>query len=269
MNMIARTGPEPGIYQVPEEAYHASPGLSVSTLKVFADAPAKARYGVRKETKAFQAGTLIHTAVLEPHELERRYMAVDLDRLNERDGVYKTAKARAGHRELVKMLDWDNALRLRDAVHQHPVAREMLSPGILVEQSFYWIDPETGLLCRGRADGLRPEWRIIVDLKSTEDASPYGFSGSVAKYRYHWQHAHYDDGISAVAWKPEAFIFLAIEKEPPFLVGAYELDPNDVARGRQRVREERLKYAECLRTNNWPGYSDALETLLLPEWAHR
>ncbi|MGR0185383.1 PD-(D/E)XK nuclease-like domain-containing protein [Azospirillum aestuarii] len=269
MNMITRPAPEPGIYRIPEDDYHASPGLSVSKLKVFADAPAKAQFGERSETSTQRFGSLIHCAVLESADLENRYFVCDLDRLNPRDGVYKEAQAKAGHRTLVKRPDWDEALRIRDAVHQHPIAQELLGQNLLVEQSFYWNDEMTGLLRRGRADGLRPDMRVIVDLKSTADASRYGFARSVADYRYHWQDAFYRDGITAVAWEPEAFIFLAVEKEAPFLVGAYEVPEEDLQRGRERVREELIRYAECVRTNHWPGYSDTLETLHLPEWAHR
>lgn len=269
MNMPLRPAPEPGIHQMPEGDYHASPGVSISKLKVFADAPAKARYGERKETGSQKFGSLIHCAVLEPDRLDACYFASDLERLDPRTAAFKEEQLRAGSRTLVKRKEWDEALRIRDAVHAHPVAGDLLARNLLVEQSLYWIDPETGLLCRGRADGLRPDMRVIVDLKSTTDASSYGFARSVAEYRYHWQDYFYRTGITATAWEPESFVFIAVEKEPPYLVGTYEVLPEDLERGQERVREELIRYAECERTGIWPGYSDTLEPIHLPEWAHR
>ncbi|WP_431860084.1 PD-(D/E)XK nuclease-like domain-containing protein [Azospirillum sp.] len=260
---------EPGIYpNIPEDEYHASNGVSVSKLKIFAKAPAKARYGEKKEAKALSFGSLIHCAVLQSHLLETLYHPCDLERLNPRDGAYKEEAAKAMGRELVKRPEFENALRIRDAVHKHPVAAELLKPQLLVEQSFYWIDEETGLLCRGRADGIRPEMRILVDLKSTEDASEVEFGWSCRNYKYHWQDAFYRDGVEAACgWTPEAFIFLAVEKEAPFLVGAYELSPADLEEGRQEVRAQLTRYADCQRNNDWPGYSPTLETLTLPRRA--
>lgn len=261
---------EPGIYDgIPEDDYHASPGVSVSRLKVFAEAPAKAKFGSKKETAALALGSLIHCAVLEPDDLEHRYQVTDLERRGTK--AWEAEEAAAAGRELIKRPDYEEALRIRDAAHAHPVAREILKPGpLLVEQSMYWLDPATGLLCRGRVDGMRVDMRVLADVKSTADASPEGFARAVAEYRYHWQEAFYVDGVKAAAgWTPEAFIFFAIEKEPPYLVGAYEVPPDDVERGRQRVREELERYAECERTNHWPGYSTTLESLHLPHWAHR
>lgn len=255
---------EPGVYDgIPEDHYHSSDGVSVSRLKRFAEAPAKARFGVQKETPALALGSLIHCAVLEPAELEHRYQVTDLDRRGTK--AWDAAEAAAGGRELVKRADWDEALAIRDAVHKHPVARELLSGPLLVEQSMYWIDEETGLLCRGRTDGMRVDMRVLIDVKSTTDASPGGFARTVTDYFYDWQDAFYRAGINRSAgWTPEAFIFVAVEKEPPYLVGAYEVDPADLEAARDDLREQLAHYAECLRTDTWPGYSETLELVRLP-----
>lgn len=261
----------PGVYEIPAEAYHAGPGVSVSTLRAFADNPARMRYGVRKSTAAQSFGTLIHAAVLEPDALDARFCASDLERFDSRTAAYKAEMERADGRELVKRADYDEALRIRDSVHAHPIARDLLAPaGLLVERSFYWTCPDTGLLLRGRADGLRQDMRVVVDLKSTTDASPYEFGRSAAEYRYHWQAAHYCDGVAAAAgWEPEAFIFIAVEKAMPYLVAAYELDPLDLDKARERLSDTKVAYAESLRNDVWPGHPTNLERIDLPQWAHR
>lgn len=259
----------PGLYlDIPEEPYHASPGVSVSSLKRFSEAPAKVRVR-RPDTKSLAFGSLAHTAVLQPHLLADRYHVVDLERISPREKATKDAMAAAGGRELVKRSDWDDALRLRDRVHAHPTLREMLSPvGLVVEASFYWPDPATGLLCRGRADGLRNDWQVVLDLKSTVDASPDGFARAVASYHYHWQQAHYQNGLS-IAWRrPKAFFFIAIESEEPFLPAIYELDARAVELGERQVAENLEAWAECERTGIWPGYPEQPQPLDLPGWAY-
>lgn len=186
---------DPGIYDgIPAEVYHGGDGISVSTLKRFAEAPAKALVH-RPETPALARGTLVHTAVLEPELLEERYKVSDLKTFDARHKAFQEEQAAAGGRELIKRADWNMALAMRDAVQAHPVARDLLAPGLLMEQSIYWIDARTGLLCRGRSDVLRTDMRVIVDLKSTADASPRGFGKQAAQLRYPWQSAWYLDGV--------------------------------------------------------------------------
>jgi hypothetical protein len=268
---VAETDPHDALLgvhaNIPEEQYHASPGVSVSRLKRFAQAAAKAHVA-QSETTALRFGTLIHAVLLEPNTVEARYWVTDLDRLDPRSANYKAEVERANGLELVKRADFESALRLRDAVLAQPIARDILAPGALVEQSFYWRDDETGLLCRGRTDLVRPEWRALVDIKSTQDASSRSFARTVAEYKYDWQSIYYQDGWSLAAdWKPDLLLFLPIEKEPPYLCAAYEIDPDDLAEARQQLRQQLDAYAHCEASGQWPGYPDGISRISLPGWA--
>jgi exodeoxyribonuclease VIII len=257
-----------GLHQnVPEEAYHASSAVSSSRLKAFLEAPAKSQVP-GSDTASLRFGSLIHTAILTPDLLEGLYCVTDLERINKRDKAYKAEQERAGERELVKKTDWEEALRIRDAVHAQSTCRDMLAPvGLLTELSFAWDDPVTGLRCRGRADGWRADWCSVIDLKSTADASPDGFARSVANYHYHLQCSHYCAGLAQVAHEPQAFFFLAVEKEPPYLVGIYELDLEARQIGDDLRRRALDGWAECARTGVWPGYDPMPVSLSLPGWA--
>jgi len=211
---------------------------------------------VQKETKSLAFGSLAHTAFLEPDELPRRYYPVDFI-LNERSKAYQDAVVQAAGREIVKRADYDAAQRMRDAVlKQSAVARDMMivDQHLLIEQSMYWRDDETGLLRRGRADGIRTDYHVMFDLKSTRDASRYGFSAAIRTYKYHWQHPYYVDGaIATLGWEPEAFIFFAVEPEPPWLVAPYEILPEDCEEGRRAFRHQLHRYKACLDRDEWPG----------------
>jgi exodeoxyribonuclease VIII len=213
-------------------------------------------------------GTLWHCAVLEAEQLERRYAPTYLDRKGTK--AWADAEAMAMGRQLIKRADYEEALRVRDAVFQNPTARTLLTGLNSVEQSIFWRDPVTGLLCRGRADGIRTDMRAILDVKTTVDASKSAFAKTAAEYKYHWQNAMYEDGVfEAESWAPDAFIFMAIEKEEPWLIGLYELDRREVEHARGEVRRQIDRYDICLRDDVWPGYSEHIETINLPAWAFK
>lgn len=162
---------------------------------------------------------------------------------------------------------WDQLHAMANAVHSHPAAGALLTgcPGE-AEKSVYWNDATTGVLCRCRPDWWRDD-NVIVDLKTTEDASPEGFAKSMANYRYDVQAAYYLDGIQkATRKRPKAFVFIAVEKKPPYGVGVYVLDADSLELGRAQYQHDLRIYAECVRTGEWPGYGDKIQTISLPAW---
>lgn len=165
--------------------------------------------------------------------------------------------------------DYDKALQIRDTVHANSVLNKLIaSSNSVIEQSGYWIDPETGLLCRVRPDLHRPDLKIIIDLKTTASAMRRDFQTSIAKYGYHAQEAFYTDGMSALGQQVDGFIFIAVEKKDPFCIAVYELEPTAVDRGRERIRQALKIYSECKASNNWPGYSEGVQALDIPRWAY-
>ena len=122
--------------------------------------------------------------------------------------------------------EMDECRDLSRAVGAHPVAAELLkSPGHR-EVSLVWKDALSGLLCKARPDAF-VKWdgySTIVDLKTTRDASPRGFAREVAIHGYHLQAAWYLAGADVLSPVARRFVFVAVEKTPPYCVGLYELD---------------------------------------------
>lgn len=246
--------------------YHADPAISASHLHAISKSPAHyyARYLAPKrppsiQTAAMQFGSLVHTAVLEPDELSKRY-GVCPPR-NTKVGKEAAAQMKADGIEAITQTDWDTAAAISEAVYDHPVASDLLSKGA-PEQSFWWDDKQTGLRCKCRPDWLRPDG-IVVDLKTTQDASPKGFAKSVANFRYHVQAAHYLNGLEA-----EKFIFIAVEKFYPFAVAVYELDASALIEGDSLAFRDLRRIATCRKLDEWPSYSQEITTLSLPMWAY-
>ena len=177
-----------------------------------------------------------------------------------------------GHRQVLDEEQWKHLHGMRDAVMAHPYAAKLLAMPGTTEHSFYWIDERTGLLMRCRPD-RRTDTGIIIDLKSTDDASPEEFARSIANYRYHVQEPFYVDGTNAAIEqagldmpKSRFMVFIAVEKKPPYAVGVYKLDPESVEIGRMEYREDMTKLASAIATDEWPGYGDTVQSISLPAW---
>lgn len=268
---------KPGIYQgIPNEAYHAGPGISKSGLwTIEQKSPAHYKFPPAKDEDSTQAratkdiGTAAHVAILEPNDLEKRVVRGPEDR---RGNKWKDLAEMCAidKRTLLTSKDYDNVMAMRDAVHADPWINGIITGGKpMVEASGYWIDPETGELCRCRPDLYREDLGIVIDLKSSESAHPDAFARSVINYGYHAQEAFYSDGWSAAGKKVEGFVFIAWEKKSPYAFGVYELPPSIVDEGRAVMRKALGTYTECRKANRWPGYASGVQELPIKKWAYR
>lgn len=266
--------PRPGIYTgVPYEDYAAWDAANSSTLREFDRSPAHALEHILRpqpETPATLFGHALHTGILEPDLLERRFVrAIKVDR---RTKVGKEAWAafliEAAGRTPLSAGEWDDCLAMRDAVWSAGPVADLLKDG-LKEVCLVWIDAETGLACKARLDHLGHVfgWSFIVDVKSAADGSEGAFSRAVARYGYHEQAAFYLDGAAALAPRARRFLHLVAEKERPFCSAFYELDDQALEQGRRNARRHLRAYAACKASGVWPGYPDGITPLSIPRWA--
>jgi len=262
----------PGIYDnIPDDEYHASPGISNSGLVIIANkTPAhyKAyRDEPREPTPALTDGKRIHRIVLEPERFNQEFAVMpkfDMRRTVDKGLAEAWARDNEGKTGIAQQ-EYDTLRRIRDAVRQHPDASFLLHAG-KTERSVYATDPVTGVLVRSRPD--HDNYQDLVDLKSTMDASEDAFKGSAFKYGYHQQAAFYMDTYEwATGRRPDYFHFIAVEKVPPFAVMVYTASPSFISRGRDAYRRALDIYAECVATDQWPAYPPGVTTLDLPVWA--
>jgi len=307
--------PTPGVYpDLDNEIYHSSGGVSKSHLDTIAPecggTPLHywARYvdpdrEPRKRTAAMIEGDAIHKAVLQPELMESSFLVAPDDaprrpserQINAKKPSFETLdaiawwddfNARAAGKTMLSAEDYDMVMGCRDAVHRHPVAGPLLSGG-RAETSYYAIDPETGTLIKCRLDYRKGN--MIIDLKSTLDASPEGFGKSASTYRYDVQSVWYPDVVKLATGEDTThFIFVAVEKSPPHAIGVYYM-PEQIDDGwtddtgawrerlrpcavqaRQAARRNLNDILECRRTGVWPDWTaDRPRPLELPRWTKR
>ena len=255
-----------GIYEnLSNHEYHSDSAVGSSTLKTLATkTPLHVKSKVYKESPAFDLGSAVHLAILEPHYSDKIIRGADTRRGNS----WKDAKLEAdasGH-ILLTSEDYDDVFRMRDSVHRHKYASSLLTGNVKAELSlFHEIE---GTRVKIRPDNFNYDGNVMLDLNTAVSASPDLFAKSVAMYGYHIQQSFYQR-----VWedyhgsKIDDFLFLVVEKEAPFAVAIYRLDEWTMAEGYHIVERTLKQYRECLDGDTWEGYPETIQTLRLPQWA--
>lgn len=260
-------GAHPG---VPDEDYRAWPAWNYSRIKLTDKSMAHVKNypAVPPETEAMRFGKAFHAAVLEPGRFFDAYaVAPKVDRRTTAGkAAYAEFVAKHSGKTILDSDDCDTIQGMASALAAHPLVGGMLKASGQAELSCLWTDPDTALDCKCRLD-----WMLdadILDLKTTDDASPSGFARSIAKYGYHRQATFYSDGALAAMGRQRGFVIVAVEKEPPHFIGVYRLSKESREVGREQNRVALHRIRACVDSGQWPGYSnDEIASIGLPAWA--
>lgn len=266
------------------KAYHAGPGISSSALKLALVSPLHYHdyyhLGGREEAEAEQAdraaafseGSLFHSLVLEPNTVEGRYLIHD----DLPDGRTKEGKAArealraevaATKKEPISKEAFTRISEMAGRARSFPMVDALLRGGV-AERSIFWIDEETGLLCKARPDYLLLDKGIITDLKSAADAADDQCSRHLFDFDYFVSAAWYLHGASKVYNRPFGdFVLLFQEKRRPFAPNIFQVDQEAINAGHLLCRKAIRTIHACIQSGKWPGYSDKIRPLALPPWA--
>lgn len=276
---LAAKGELCGIYDVPEAVYHGSGiGLSQSMLKAFARSPRHLREMLstpREPSDEMVIGAALHCLVLEGAHFRERYAVLPegIDRRTKAGkAAYADAVVAAAGKTLLPAWAMAQVEGMASALASSPMARAILGGATGPrEVSAYWT--MEGVLCRGRFD-LPTTLSIMVDLKTSGDASPEAFRRSCWNFRYDWQHAFYGLGVEtlraslgeAVMPPLDGHLWLVVERDRPHGVACYRATDEDLARARADVLSMVRRYADCLAKDEWPCYPDEVLDLAMPAW---
>jgi exodeoxyribonuclease VIII len=241
-------------------------------------------------TLAHTIGAAFHTLTLEPDRFHAQYVVADQCAATTKAGI-RCSNAGSVRRNgewfcrmrghdpepgtepdpatVLDMDSWAAVFAMRDAVMAHPLVGGIIERAEDRELSVLWTDARTGQDCKARWDAPDADACVILDLKSCEDASPAAFRRSLGRYGYYRQHALYMSGAAEVA--PGAFsdfLFAAVEKTEPHCVAVYRLPESAVELGDQEIRRLLARYRECATADAFPGYSDEVIDLDVPQWAY-
>jgi hypothetical protein len=263
-----------------EADYHARTELSSTEARLLLESPAKYRW--KKDnppliapSKKFDLGTAVHSKVLGTGydvEVIPQDILASNGAISTKAAKEFVANVRAEGKVPIKQEDFDLIDGSAASILAHPGARQLFAQPADAEVSVFATDPATGIPVRARFDFLPSAFtlgapsRVAVDLKTAVDASPDGFTKSIANYNYDVQRAWYLDALKWETGETAELVFVVVEKEPPYLVGVYQLPTIWVEMGLTKARRARELFKECTDTNSWPGYSETVELLSPPTW---
>lgn len=255
--------------------YRKIDAVSQSILKAMLRSPAHALVAMtlgREQTPAMLFGEAFHCAVLEPDEFPKRFTEKPpFDRRSNRGKEdYQAWEILNGKKKILTEDGMAKLDAMRSAIKAHPFAPAFLD-GAETEIPLTWTDEKTGVFCKGLVDFAAQFQDMIVlgDIKTTMDARARKFGNDLYTLGYHIQAAFYLDGWKLARSNTPAskFVFIAIEKEPPFGIKLYDLSEVAIEVGRQTYQALLQTYKECKETGNWWGYDPSIQTLDLPAWA--
>ena len=234
---------------------------------------------IPEPTKQMLLGSAMHTMVLEPELFEKEYLVESANapkrptaaQLNAKKPSTQTLDAiaywkkfdeKANGKNLISIDDYERLTIMRKRIFDHPAASTILNMSGVTEQSYQWKDSQTGEICKSRPDFHTDDGTLIVDLKTTSDASELGFQKSVHNFRYHVQAGFYLRSIE----EAQQFVFIAVESKPPYLVAVYNASTDMINAGNRVADKNLATLAQCRKTGKWTGYSEEITTLDLPRF---
>lgn len=286
---------EPGIYyEVPDLVYHNTPVeiASNSGLKPFD--MTEAHFETSRDGTISQGfGSAYHIIMLEPDRLDERVIVAPTcgavtgsgGRCSNNASYFVGPEGYCGThikkvigqvtpasempQIIITQSDYDDMRRMRDVLMMDTEV-EVLLRGSRSETAMIWRDERTGITCKGKMDHWQEEISVIVDLKTTANATRDGWPMEMYKWSYHTQAPFYLDGLP-LAGGPvvEDFVFIAQEKTPPYAYGIHLADSVMLDAGRMVLERRMDRFNNYLEKGDRPAsarYTNGVESTTLKPW---
>jgi exodeoxyribonuclease VIII len=260
--------------------YYANKALSHSKLSCLAQNPMefKMRYVddpptlPPKESDAFAMGHAVHCLALEPEKFDERFAAAPKVDRRTTAGKIRWAEHLEDSKDkiVIDEQDYADAIACVQALNNHPEFATIMAQPRRVEVPFEF--DLFGHRFKAKPDCIVDSMKLILDIKTTDDASPHRWQWSAVDYGYHRQAYIYQQAVQLETNEWYRFIFAVVEKPKPSTrgipptVALYELDPDTVRMGLEDSAGLVLQYESRLETNNWQQpYSSGIVPLRLPK----
>lgn len=224
--------------------------------------------GMKKEP----SDSMIRGKILEAHILnggvisDKEYEVLDFSdyRTKEAQGAKEAVISQGRTPVLQKKIDEYAAAGAR---LKQEIAKRKIDLRGLYQHTVNW--EYDAVPCKGVLDIFNPETGIIIDLKSTEDASPEGIQRSFVNFGYDLQDAAYPEGIvtqDATLAGRVKMLFIFFEVAEPFGIAVRETSGTMKEYGRSRWERAKRLWGECLKIGKWPGYPEGIQYIDAPGW---
>ena len=248
----------PAVYDISNNEYHSSAGISRSSLCAFKSSPLEfwdqylnPNKPTKEESRDKIIGNAVHTLVMQPELFEKEYIIKQKADGRTKEGkAYNEAFLKTSGSKIIIEEDWMDLInKMVESTRADELVISLLADSD-IEKSIYWIDSETEILCKARPDIWKGN--KIIDVKTTDDPTVDAFVGSVFKYNYHIQAAMQIDAIYEITGKLiDHFGIIAIPKKRPFKPYFYRMPDSYIDQGRAEYKDL-LKIARaCFDKGSW------------------
>jgi hypothetical protein len=258
------------ILNISLDEYFEHPAFSASVAKtLISRSPLHAKVAAsEKPSKILDRGTSIHRLVLGKG---KDFAVIQHSDWRTKDAQAQRDAARAQGLIPVLAHEFEDYCNAAESIRVQLADRKLVLDGES-ELAIEWEEqtPHGPVLCKGMLDHVWLDTGIILDLKVTENAAPSSVERTSENLNYAIQHAAYTRALTAL--EPDlagrvAFAFAFCEPEPPHAINLCEPDGIFRELGERRWVRAVHTWAECTKTNHWPGYGPAVNPLTSPSWA--
>ncbi len=259
------------------QAYHSDMSrVSNSMLTVLKRSPKEfakrfiLRTWIEADSKPLKIGQLVHCLTLEPSDFDSRYVIGE--KCDKRTKAGKAAwaelEANANCREIVDAEDYDLAKQCALELMNHDEFGLLLmappKDAVIEERiDFEW----NGVPARCKPDMVIPSMNVIIDIKTTQDASEDAFKRAIGKWGYHRQDAFYKEAVRQKYGRDFRFLFAVVATNQTMETACYELRPKSVSRARTELNALINDYERRKIDNNWNAvYSRGIVPMELPNY---
>ena len=260
--------------------YYSNKALSHSKLSCLAQSPMEFRMRYvddppslpPKESDAFAMGHAVHCLALEPESFADRFFVLPkIDRrTKEGKAAYAEIQEASKSKTLLDGDDYADAIACVQALNNHAEFATIMAQPRRVEVPFEF--ELFGHKFKAKPDCIVDSMRLIIDIKTTDDASPHRWQWSAVDYGYHRQVYIYQHALNVEMNEDYRFIFAVVEKPKPSTrgipptVALYELDPFTIEMGEQDVYALVADFEHRQHIGWWQQYySSGIVPLRLPK----
>lgn len=275
--MIATAQPTAEIWEVADADYYADAPNSVShsEMEVFRESPRlywgrfikKLPDWQQEETDALEFGHLFEDTLYPPETGGPLVIPREvLSKSGARSGAaWEQFCEVNGGRRLIKAEQKAVLDAMVESVKKHTWARKLLIEINGKRQvAIRFKCPHTEVWRRAKLDHKFKS--AVVDLKTARSADAESFARDAIEYGYHRQADWYREGVHELTgyWLP--FLFVVVQKTPPFTVNVFELPPRIAELGHLDNLDDLKRYKGCLESGIWEpdGHGEILELPIPP-----
>ena len=220
------------------------------------------------DTDALAFGSATHKYILEGPEAFNAEFRVKPQGMNFATKDGKAWRDNGDKRAIVTLDNYTKIKAMGAALHAKRGTHGLMTGTraevtLLREDGIVWT--------KARPDMMNDRLRIVGNLKTCEDATEEAVRRRIDDFggTYYVAAALCLDMLKALTGEDWSYVFVFVEKTPPYESRRVVLKPTVIEWGRMRYRRALAKFAHCVKTGVWPGYDDATIEADLPVWAEK